>query len=207
MNEEEIIYWTIPEFYSKPECKKIIELGLSQESGEAKVGTSDETGVNHNIRDTEVAWLEEQWLYDKLAPAIQDACINANWHIGWDWMESMQFAIYNKGQFFHWHQDNRAVYAREHEQTRNENWVGKSRKVTGQVHLNDDYEGGELQIWQPTWFEGDELPKGVVHYPGKKRGVAPVGALTVFRSDFWHRVTPVITGTRYSLVVWCLGKP
>ena len=159
MNEEEIIYWTIPEFYSEPECKKIIELGLSQESGEAKVGTSDETGVNHNIRDTEVAWLEEQWLYDKLAPAIQDACINANWHIGWDWMESMQFAIYNKGQFFHWHQDNRAVYAREHEQTRNENWVGKSRKVTGVVPLNDDYEGGELQIWQPTWFEGDELDR------------------------------------------------
>jgi predicted 2-oxoglutarate/Fe(II)-dependent dioxygenase YbiX len=70
------------------------------------------------------------------------------------------------------------------------------------VHLNDDYEGGELQIWQPTWFEGDELPKGVVHFPGKKRGVAPVGTLTVFRSDFWHRVTPLITGTRYSLVVW-----
>ena len=45
---EEIIYWQIPKFYSKPECKKIIKLGLSQESSEAKVGEVDETGINKN---------------------------------------------------------------------------------------------------------------------------------------------------------------
>jgi PKHD-type hydroxylase len=33
------------------------------------------------------------------------------------------------------------------------------------------------------------------------------GAITVFPSFIWHRVTPVIKGTRYSLVVWNCGKP
>jgi len=29
----------------------------------------------------------------------------------------------------------------------------------------------------------------------------------VFPSFVWHRVKPVTAGTRYSLVVWHLGKP
>ena len=33
------------------------------------------------------------------------------------------------------------------------------------------------------------------------------GAVVVFPSHIWHRVTPVTKGTRYSLVVWFLGKP
>ncbi len=33
------------------------------------------------------------------------------------------------------------------------------------------------------------------------------GSLVVFPSDVWHRVKPVTAGTRYSLVVWHLGKP
>ena len=64
-----------------------------------------------------------------------------------------------------------------------------------------------FQIWQTAWFVGDELPKGLVHSPGKKRGVAPAGTLIVFPSYLHHRVTPVTKGTRYSLVIWCLGMP
>ena len=61
---EDILYWQIPKFYTKPECKRIIKLGLSQESGEAKVGGPQQ--VDNNIRDTEVSWLEEQWMYDRI---------------------------------------------------------------------------------------------------------------------------------------------
>ena len=183
--------------------KRFIKLRLSQESGEAEVGLPK--NVDNEIRDTKVSWLEEQWMYDRIAPAIEACCINAKWHTSWDWMESIQFGIYAEGQFYNWHQDNRAVYTSE--DGKNENWIGKTRKVSATIVLNDDYEGGEFQIWQTAWFLGDELPKGVVHSPGKKRGVAPAGTLIVFPSNLHHRVTPVITGTRYSLVIWCLGKP
>jgi PKHD-type hydroxylase len=33
------------------------------------------------------------------------------------------------------------------------------------------------------------------------------GSIIVFPSFVWHRVKPVTSGTRYSLVVWHLGRP
>jgi PKHD-type hydroxylase len=33
------------------------------------------------------------------------------------------------------------------------------------------------------------------------------GTLVFFPSFVWHRVTPVTSGTRYSLVLWSAGKP
>ena len=33
------------------------------------------------------------------------------------------------------------------------------------------------------------------------------GSVIIFPSFNWHRVQPVTNGTRYSLVMWTLGKP
>ena len=33
------------------------------------------------------------------------------------------------------------------------------------------------------------------------------GTLIVFPSFMWHKVSPVTKGSRYSLVMWSLGKP
>ena len=33
------------------------------------------------------------------------------------------------------------------------------------------------------------------------------GSIIVFPSHYFHKVEPVLTGTRYSLVSWYLGKP
>ena len=33
------------------------------------------------------------------------------------------------------------------------------------------------------------------------------GSIIVFPSFVWHRVKPVTSGTRYSLVAWHLGNP
>ena len=35
----------------------------------------------------------------------------------------------------------------------------------------------------------------------------PRGSIIIFPSHLWHRVKPVTKGTRYSLVIWALGKP
>ena len=37
--------------------------------------------------------------------------------------------------------------------------------------------------------------------------ILPKGSLVVFPSFVWHRVKPVTSGTRYSLVIWNLGRP
>jgi PKHD-type hydroxylase len=37
--------------------------------------------------------------------------------------------------------------------------------------------------------------------------ISPKGSIIVFPSFLWHRVKPVMQGTRYSLVLWNLGYP
>jgi len=37
--------------------------------------------------------------------------------------------------------------------------------------------------------------------------IKPKGSIIVFPSHIYHQVKPVTEGTRYSLVIWCLGKP
>ena len=52
--------------------------------------------------------------------------------------------------------------------------------------LNDDYTGGDFIMWEKEKIE------------------IPEGAVLIFPSNFMypHKVTPVITGTRYSYVSW-----
>ena len=80
--------------------------------------------------------------------------------------------------------------------------IGLIRKVSVTVCLNDykEYQGGELEI----------AMDGPPHLPKKihdLRNIASKGTVLVFPSFVWHRVKPVPSGTRYSLVIWTDGKP
>ena len=37
--------------------------------------------------------------------------------------------------------------------------------------------------------------------------IRPKGSMVIFPSFVWHRVKPVTKGSRYSLVIWNLGRP
>ena len=37
--------------------------------------------------------------------------------------------------------------------------------------------------------------------------IRPQGSIIVFPSFIAHQVTPITKGTRYSLVLWCVGHP
>ena len=37
--------------------------------------------------------------------------------------------------------------------------------------------------------------------------IRPKGSIIVFPSFLYHQVTPITKGTRYSLVMWVLGRP
>ena len=60
-----------------------------------------------------------------------------------------------------------------------------------QLSKPEDYEGCEVQLYKGD-NDPDELPKGQ-------------GTIIVFDSREWHRVSPTISGTRYSLVMWARG--
>ena len=76
----------------------------------------------------------------------------------------------------------------------------KVRKISMTVNLSDpkDYEGGNLKF---------DLGPHVKERFKICHEIRPQGSLIIFPSFTYHCVTPVTSGTRYSLVLWCLGKP
>ena len=77
------------------------------------------------------------------------------------------------------------------------NMWGNRTDYTAVITLNDDYEGGDLEI--------DSEDHYWTEHPRKVR--QGLGSVCVFPSDTYHRVTKVTKGTRYSLVVWVMGDP
>jgi PKHD-type hydroxylase len=151
-------------------------------------------------RNSNIVWLNDRWIYDHVQPYIHQANREAGWNFDWDWSESCQFTKYGKGQYYGWHQDGwEGVYNNPN----NLNAHGKIRKLSVTCSLSDpkDYKGGELEFN----FNNPEAPekKNI----RKCKEILPRGSIVVFPSFVWHRVCPVIKGTRYSLVIWNLGYP
>ena len=148
-----------------------------------------------------------------------DANKKAGWQYEFDCGESFQFTKYGLNQFYGWHADGngdhfamykRAIPGVTHKDTKgmyprgytdNPNMVGKVRKLSMTINLNKpgEYEGGNLKF--------DFGP----HAAGKRfhecEEIRPQGSIIVFPSYVYHQVTPVTKGTRYSLVLWLLGRP
>lgn len=189
-----------------------------QEIAEEKQVTTIEAEKLIYVRDSEVAWLNNAWLYDLLMPYIREANEQAGWKFDIDDAEYFQFTVYNEGGFYGWHSDGRSDHHGKLKRyipgitpldkngkpplthTRNPNHVGKIRKLSMTLNLNEsgDYDGGLLN------FDFGEHAQKRYH---KCTEISPQGSLIVFPSFVYHQVTPVTRGTRYSLVLWTLGHP
>tara|TARA_B110000285_G_C15139957_1_gene630052 strand:- start:3954 stop:4664 length:711 start_codon:yes stop_codon:yes gene_type:complete len=217
------------------QCQSIIELGNSKIVQEATTFGNDEKGKNPNtsslgdkltsevqdtskyhLRDSKISWITEQWVSDLVIPFIEEANKRAGWKFDFDQHESFQFTRYKeKGAFYGWHTDGGGDWSdiikkeipgvtpsnmMDKKYSRNINSVGKVRKISATIALNTGYTGGDLKF--------DYGP----HVDSKNRyqiceAVRDVGSVCVFPSFVHHCVTPIETGERYSLVVWCLGRP
>ena len=201
-------YWFFKKAIPKKTCDDIIKYGLTKNK---KIGFTGGTvleklkGVKKkkailNLktkRDSNVVWIEEKWLYDLIQPYVHIANENAGWNFEWDRSEAVQFTIYKKNQYYGWHCDSWTdPYKNIHK-----NFDGKIRKLSVSVSLNDSskYNGGELE------FDLKNKDPGINTVTECKE-IKEGGTVVVFPSFLWHRVKPITKGTRYSLVMWNLGK-
>lgn len=172
------------------------------------------------VRDSEVTWFNDQWLYDLILPYIDMANKSAGWNWQWDYCESFQFTVYKPGGFYSWHKDGhsdhlgsfkRYIFGVTPEPLREDGklpssyvtdnkMVGKVRKISMTINLNSPgaYEGGNLK------FDFGQHAQNQFH---EVEEIRPKGSIIVFPSFLDHCVTPVTSGTRYSLVLWSLGDP
>jgi PKHD-type hydroxylase len=205
-------YWYFTKALSEKFCNRVIELGKKVNKEVAITGhqtlklqkskklSKEELKNLKKIRNSNIAWLSEQWIYDELHPYINEANKNAGWNFQWDWSEACQFTIYKKNQFYDWHADS---WEKPYDDPSNLNTNGKIRKLSMTLSLSDenDYEGGDLEF-DPRNYHNIKNSKTLIC-----KEVKPKGSLVVFPSFVYHRVTPVTKGTRYSLVMWNLGHP
>jgi len=180
------------------------------------------------VRDSNVTFLNESWLYEIIHPFVRGANEGAGWNWDWDFTETLQFTRYGPNQFYGWHADSlggayraynpetdelrkdengKLLYSTEgvvmpvdQHATLNEKMVGKIRKLSVTIQLNDpsEYDGGNLQFdlgphREDRYYTCDEI--------------RTQGSVIVFPSHVFHQVTPVTRGVRYSLVAWNLGAP
>lgn len=150
-------------------------------------------------RDSNIVWLNEEWIYKEIRPYIHIANKKANWNFNWNWSESCQFTKYGVNQYYGWHCDS---WEHPYDEPNNPNINGKIRKLSVTCSLSDpsEYQGGELEF-------NFNHPQNKKNNIKKCREILPRGSIVVFPSFVWHRVCPVKKGTRYSLVIWNLGYP
>ena len=134
-------------------------------------------------RKSKIKWIpqteEWMWLYEKLI-GLADHANKEMWNFDiWGYQDLLQYTkYYGNGGHYDWHAD-----------------LGpgiSNRKLSCVLQLStpEEYEGGELQM-NPG---GDimSVPKGL-------------GTICFFPSFLLHRVTPLTSGTRKSLVTWLCG--
>jgi PKHD-type hydroxylase len=163
--------------------------------------TDNEINDIKKVRNSNIVWMNDRWIYKEIQPYIHEANEKAGWNFEWDWSESCQFTKYKLNQYYDWHCDSwDKPYIRENTSAPDH---GKIRKLSVTVSLSnpEDYKGGELEF--DLRDQGPEK-KPNIHVC---KQILPKGSLVVFPSFVWHRVKPVTSGTRYSLVIWNLGRP
>ena len=183
------------------------------------VGSDKNLEEHRYVRDSEVSWFDDRWLYDLLHPYLRTANEKAGWRYEWDFSESVQFTKYNKGGFYGWHADGNSCHLGKYKRhipgvspldsqgrmqrgfTDNPNMINKIRKLSMTVNLNkpEDYEGGNLKFDFGPHAAGKRFHECVE--------IRPQGSIIIFPSYVYHQVTPVTSGTRYSLVMWTIGQP
>jgi PKHD-type hydroxylase len=197
-------YWYFQSVLTPKFCDEVIKYATSKQSQIGITGGIKEINKKSlkklkKIRNSEVVWLDEPWIYNEIIPYINTANINSGWNFDYDSQEACQFTKYGINQYYHWHSDDfGSPFDTPNEPLKN----GKIRKLSVTVSLSDpkDYKGGELEFQFRNQSDDPSQTRKCLE-------ILPRGSICVFPSFVWHRVKPVKKGTRYSLVIWNLGKP
>lgn len=189
--ESALVY---PSVFSARQCDRILHLAADLATDDAHVGDGVAEAEHHDeIRRSRIAWLPAEepfgWVYDKLATVVR----RANRHYDFDligFTEDLQFTEYRgAGAFYTWHQDGL-----------DGNLAARKLSMVVQLSDPDDYDGGDLELFSLIDEEADVASE-------LRTTMRSRGTVVVFPAFEYHRVTPLVSGTRRSLVCWVGGPP
>jgi len=203
-------YWYFSRALPPKLCDDIVQYGLNHKeqmayTGDVKIDNATNKDIKNmqKIRKSDLVWLDDPWIYKEIHPYINEANRLAGWNFQWDYSEACQFTKYKLNQFYDWHCDS---WGSPYNNPENQQTHGKIRKISMTCQLTDgsEYTGGELEF-DFRQYDPDKRKKNIHAIQCKE--IIPKGTIVLFPSFVWHRVKPVLSGTRYSLVVWSCGYP
>jgi PKHD-type hydroxylase len=212
----ENVYGTVAGNIHKGSNKEFVAAKADLTTEEIKKKNQNYEEEKFYVRDSKVAWLNEKFIYDRVEQYVNEANKKTTWNWQWDHMEAAQFTVYEKGGFYGWHSDGNSDWSATYKKyipgvttieekknrsfTNNPLTIGKVRKISVTINLSEEntYEGGLLKF--------DFGPHSSIRFK-ECTEIKKQGSMIVFPSFQYHQVTPVTKGTRYSLVVWVLGRP
>jgi len=166
-------HFTIPNFLSNQECNSLL-IKCKEELvlKNASVGSGK---VDFKSRKSSVAFIDDLgFLNNRLQnKLIELVKIKGFWVSG---LQSFQFTKYNLGEYYNWHRDSSI-----------DSPAFSDRFYSTVIQLNDEYTDGELQLN----INNNEITLE-----------SGLGNLYMFPSYTMHRVKPITSGIRYSLVNW-----
>ena len=168
---------------------KIFNQTLKLEDGTFQQGQK----IGNIIRDSKVCWIHDMDLRKEALYATNFIMRKNDFFFNLDTIEPLQYTEYEKDGQYGWHQDTfkpKGNYSKL--------WQGRIRKISFSIFLNDDFTGGEFDLE----YQGPECKKRYKTF--KKQGH---NNIVFFPSYLYHRVRPVQSGVRKSLVGWILGPP
>jgi PKHD-type hydroxylase len=183
-------YYRIPSEIPKIICDEIIKKYYNEdELNIAEVGKNGGVNsVNYKYRKSKVFWINnDTWIAGMLAHFANSAnSLYFNFDID-GFRKHIQFTVYDsEGDYYGWHID-----------VDNESLSEKlTRKLSIVMCLSskDDYEGGEFELYWPSSTMKETIK-------------LDCGEVIVFPSILQHRVRPIKSGKRFSLVGWMGGPP
>ena len=192
-------FYHLPRAIPAHECEEIIEYGKSLNPKEGKTSASNsmlssEEKQEHSekIRSSKTAFISDNWLKRDLQSIVEYA--NKSWKFNLKYNEDVQFTEYEPRGHYNWHNDSLKNPM---------NMKNMQRKLSTVVQLSspEDYEGGDLKFN----LRGLDSNTGdtVMSPPPEFK---QQGSLVIFPSFLWHKVEPITSGKRYSLVMWTLGE-
>jgi PKHD-type hydroxylase len=182
------IYWD--NFFSESDLQNIERYCKANGTEQSKIASSTEGEVVESVRNSEVklhyANQDNEWLFDRLLAVA--GLINDNFYsydlLGFD---HFQYTEYNgPGTKYDYHTD--MLFGANIPQG-----MELARKLSFSLVLSDpsEFNGGDFEI-QLGSRSSDKLEQ--------RRG-----RILAFPSYILHRVTPIVSGSRRSLVFWAVG--
>lgn len=165
-----------------------------------------ESQPKKHIRNSKNCWIPSNYWIGGFIWNYVSAANNSNFFYDLSHIdgEVLQYTVYEEGDYYNWHADQEIGSYYKLQASRSNHSDGqellrdfaninveKIRKLSFSLLLNDDYEGGQFQFLT----ENGEL----YEVPKEK------GLVVVFDSRTRHRVRPVKSGVRKSVVGWVVG--